>query len=280
MARAAARFDGQAENYDKRAGLPEDVCRSAVRGLKTLAALQPSDLVVEVGVGSGQLSRWLCREPVTYIGFDVSRRMLAVCARKIRLWRGGCLLVQADGERSWPIASGCTRLVFGSRSIHLLTPDHVVGEVLRLMSRKGGVFVIGRVKRARSSIHECAKFELKRYLRAAGWSAFDGEANQSSLIERLVQHGATRLESLVAGSWSTTTTPGQVIAGWERRPGLAGLDLTESLKEEHMAALRNWAAETFGGLDTMLTASESYQLSGVRLPPASIGVASSRATAV
>ena len=177
-------------------------------------------------MGSGQLSRWLCREPVTYIGFDVSLRMLAICARKIRHWQRDCLLVQADGERRWPIASGCARLVFASRSIHLLTPDHVIDEVLRLMSRKGGVFVIGRVKRARSSIHECAKFELKRYLRAAGWSAFDGEANQSSLIERLVQHGATRLESLVAGSWSTTTTPGQVIAGWERRPGLAGLDLT------------------------------------------------------
>jgi hypothetical protein len=242
-----------------------------VRGLKTLAGLQPGDLVVEVGVGSGQLSRWLSCEPVTYLGFDVSQRMLAVCARKIRPWRGGCLLIQADGERSWPIASGCTSLVFGSRSIHLLRPDHVVGEVLRLISRKGGAFVIGRVKRARSSIHERAKFELKRHLRAAGWSALDGEANQSSLIEKLVQHGATRLDPLVAGSWSTTTTPRQVIAGWESRPGLVGLDLAQSLKDEHIAALRTWAAETFGCLNAMLTASESYVLSGVRLPSASIG---------
>jgi hypothetical protein len=273
MARPGARFDHQAEEYDRRASLPEDVCRAAVRKLKSLAGLQPGDLVVEVGMGSGQLSRWLCREPVTYIGFDVSRRMLAVCARKIRLWRGGCLLVQADGERSWPIAPGCTRLVFGSRSIHLLTPDHVVGEVLRLTSRKGGAFVIGRVKRARSSVYERAKFESKRYLCAAGWPALDGEANQSSLIEKLVRHGATPLEPLVAGSWPATTTPGQVIASWESRPGLAGLDLTGSLKKEHMAALRTWAAETFGGLDAMLTDFESYVLSGVRLPPASIEVA-------
>jgi ubiquinone/menaquinone biosynthesis C-methylase UbiE len=270
MARPGARFDRQSEDYDKRANLPEDVCRSAVQKLKSLAELQPGDLVVEVGVGSGQLSRWLCREPVTYIGFDVSRRMLAVCARKIRLWRGGCLLVQADGERSWPIASGCTRLVFGSRSIHLLTPDHVVSEVLRLTSRKGGAFVVGRVKRAESSVHERTKFKLRSRLRAAGLSALDGEANQRSLMERLVRLGATRLKPLVAGSWSSTTTPGQVIAGWEHRLGLAGLDLTESLKDEYLAAVRTWAAETFGGLDAMLTASESYVLRGVRLPPAGI----------
>src|SRR5688500_2928820 len=91
MGRAGARFDRQAEDYDRRASLPEDVCRSAVRGLKTLAGLQPDDVFVEVGVGSGQLSRWLCREPITYIGFDVSQRMLELCARKFRPWRGGCL---------------------------------------------------------------------------------------------------------------------------------------------------------------------------------------------
>jgi ubiquinone/menaquinone biosynthesis C-methylase UbiE len=273
MSRPAARFDRQAEVYDRRAGLPEDVCRSAVRRLKSLAGLQPGDLVVEVGVGSGQLTRWLCREPVTYIGFDVSRLMLAVCARKNPLWRGGCLLLQADGERSWPIASGCTRLVFGSRSIHLLTPDHVVGEVLRLTSRKGGAFVIGRIKRAQSSVHERAKFELRSHLRAAGWLALDGEANQSSLIESLVRHGATRLKPVVAGSWSTTTTPRQVIAGWESRQGLAGLDVSEWLKAEHIAAVRAWAAETFGGLDAVLTASESYVLTGVSLPPTGIAVA-------
>jgi ubiquinone/menaquinone biosynthesis C-methylase UbiE len=267
MARAGARFDRQAEDYDKRASLPEDVCRSAVRGLKTLAGLQPSDLVVEVGVGSGQLSRWLRREPITYIGFDVSWRMLAVCARKIRPRRGGCLLLQADGERSWPVASGCTKLVFGSRSIHLLTPEHVVGEVLRLMDRNGGAFIIGRVKRDQSSVQERVKLELKRDLRAAGSTALDGEANQSALMESLVLHGATRLEPMIAGSWSKTTTPGQVIAGWEIRGGLAGLNLTRPRKDEHLAAVRTWAAETFGGLDAMVTAVESYVLSGVHLPP-------------
>jgi hypothetical protein len=140
--------------------------------------------------------------------------------------------------------------------------------VLRLMDRNGGAFIIGRVKRDESSVQERVKLELKRDLRAAGSTALDGEANQGALIERLVRHGAKRLEPLVAGSWSRPTTPGQVIAGWESRSGLAGLNLARSRKAGHLAAVRTWATETYGSLDVSVTVSEYYVLSGVRLPPA------------
>jgi len=260
----AARFDRQGEDYDRRAYLPETVCRSVVQGLMSLAGLHPGDIVVEVGVGSGQVSQWLCREPVTYLGFDRSRTMLDACARKIR--RNNALLLQADGDNPWPIASGCARLVFGSRSIHLLEPDHVVSEVLRLASRKGAALIIGRVKRPQDSVPERAKVELRRLLRADGHSALDGEANRTSLFERLTRHGATVFDPMIAGSWSVITTPAQVIAGWEGRPGLAGVDVARPLKDTHIAALRRWAAKAFGGLETPVTISQSYILNGVLLP--------------
>lgn len=264
MANFRHRFDGEARTYDQRVGLKKSICQAAFRGLVSLSKLQPDDVVVEIGVGSGQISQWLSRGSATYLGMDVSLTMLETSRRRVLPDTGRSLFLQADCNRSWPIADGCARLVFGSRSCHLLRSSHVVSEVARLLHPDGGAFITGCVVRASDSIQEQAKSVLRRSLRRAGWSARNRERSGRDIVDRLVHRGAVPLGPLVVGAWQATTSPNAVLSSWRRRSGLAGLDLPAAVKDQQLASVEDWALQAFGDLNTALTSRESYVLSGVR----------------
>lgn len=114
------RFDQEAATYDDRAPMPEAVCRATAENLVSLAGMTNGDLAVEIGIGTGQVSRWLCQHKIRFIGIDISRTMLDVCADKLPKHPDRCLLVQADCRVRWPVASASARLIFGSRSLHLI----------------------------------------------------------------------------------------------------------------------------------------------------------------
>src|SRR4030095_15695774 len=106
MASARRSFDEQAGSFDRRAGLPESVCDSVARELGQFAPLAPGDVVLEVGVGTGQIGLALCQLPVCYVGFDASAAMLDVFKRRHRESGRAVWLIQADGNNRWPANDG------------------------------------------------------------------------------------------------------------------------------------------------------------------------------
>lgn len=258
-------FDSQATTYDQRAGLPEQTCREVVQGVLALAEVQPGDLVVEVGAGTGQIGQWLAHESVRYVGFDLSPSMAHRFRRRVACWGATRTLLVADGNHGWPIKDASARVIFSSRALHLLPLHHVVTESLRVALPEGALLIVGRVQRASPSLQTQMKQQLHSLLRQHGLQAREGEQHQQQLLVCLCQRGAKAIAPRVAARWRVASTLGEAIATWRNKPGLGGLDLAPRLKEAVLMALAAWAEETFGDLDRQVESEAAYVLHGAWL---------------
>src|SRR5262249_44340154 len=102
--------------------------------------------------GTGQIGQWLAHESVRYVGFDLSPGMVHLFQRRLACWGAARTLLVADGDQGWPVREASARVIFSSRALHLLPLNHVVAESLRVARPKGAMLIVGRVRRASSSL--------------------------------------------------------------------------------------------------------------------------------
>jgi ubiquinone/menaquinone biosynthesis C-methylase UbiE len=269
---ATRSFDQQAGSFDQRAGLPASVCNSIAKELVQFAHLAPGDVLLEVGVGTGQIGLALCQHPLCYIGFDASAAMLDVFKRRCRERRRPVSLIDADGNNRWPAEDGSVNVVFSSRAVHLLRVEHVVEEVSRVASGNGATFVLGRLQREKQSLRARLRHEMRARLSQLGYASHEGPQKQREILDECIRRGATPLEPRVAAIWPVQHSAAQMLASWREKPGLAGLELVD-VKERILAQLAAWAQDTFGSLEAVQSAEEKYVLEGVRLSSESGDVA-------
>jgi len=229
----------------------------------TCAGPQSDDLVLELGAGTGEIGAHLARLPVRYVGIDNSAAMLDVFRAKAR----GTLpsLVVADCDRTWPLPDGSTNVVFASRVIHLLQPDHVVRETMRVC-RPAGLLILGRVVRDRDGITERLRRRRLDLLKAAGISARQGEEGTRRVIDGCVARGGESLGRQIVAEWTSVTTPGEIIAGWDTLSRMGSVPVDPVTRAEILAGLRHWARAEFGNLDRPEASRSHYAIDIVRLP--------------
>src|SRR5262249_1659069 len=153
-------FDEQAVSFDRRAGLPDAVCAAIAREVLALARAGATDLVLEIGAGTGQIGYHLCTGPARYLGFDASAAMLQVFGRRCRDGGRAASLLHADGRRRWPVDDGAARAIFGSRALHLLPVEHLVDEALRTAAPRGAALIVGRVQRSPDSLRSVLRRQM------------------------------------------------------------------------------------------------------------------------
>ncbi len=263
---ATRSFDEQAGSFDQRAGLPASIPDSVAKELVGLAQLGPSDVVLEVGVGTGQIGLALCQRPLCYVGFDASATMLDVFKRRSRETERPVWLIHADGNNRWPADDGSVKAVFSSRAVHLLRVEHVVDEVFRVALPTGATLVMGRLQREKQSLRARLRQEMRERLRQLGYASREGQQKEREILDACVRRGAAPLERLVVATWPVQHSAAEVLASWREKSGLAGLDVPTEVKETVLSQLAVWAKDAFGSLEAVQSAEETYVLDGVRLP--------------
>lgn len=249
MPRSATRFDAQAARFDERVGVGPEAARDVVAALAAIASLSSSDVVLEIGPGTGEIGQYLAaRHP--YVGLDVSRPMLEVFAARLA---GPALLVQADAASGWPVRSGGVHLVFASRAAHLIDADHLVRELERVC-RPGAYVLVGRVERQPDGLRNRLR-DRRRELLGVG-----GRGRSRALLEGLVGQGATPVERRPVAHWTVETSAADLIAGWRARGTVGGSSIPADV---HAAVLDALASEAGGESEQEI---ETYTLEGVRLP--------------
>jgi SAM-dependent methyltransferase len=260
---ATSAFDEQARSYDERAGIPATAAAAVARGIVDAAGACAGDLVVELGAGTGEIGIHLLGLPVRYVGLDASAAMLEVF--RARAAGSGPGLIVADCDRPWPLPDGSATVVFASRVIHLLRPDHVVRETMRT-SIPGGMLILGRVVRDRDGMTERLRLQRLALLEAAGVSARQGEAGTRRIIEDFRNLGGESLGRQIVAEWTSVTTPGEIIADWESRSRWGAVMLDQSSRASMLDELRVWARREFGDLDRPETFPSRYAIDIIRLP--------------
>ena len=260
-------FDDQAAVFERRAGLPMDACREIANKVLEIAAVEPGDLVVEIGPGTGQIGQWL-GEAVRYIGLDLSAGMLKEFAHRLSGHLGNRALIQADANASWPVANRTARAIFGSRALHLLNHEHVAAEALRVATHEGATLIIGRIERHHDSIRARMAREMNERLRRRGLEGRRGEQRDRRLIEACCRRGAQLLPLVPVASWQVSSSPRQSLDSWRSIEKLGGIQLRATIRDEVLTELEAWAKDVFGELDQPVASEETYVLKGLRLPPA------------
>jgi SAM-dependent methyltransferase len=255
-------FDGQAADFDLRAGLPAGVARRIAAAVVELAPAG-SGVLLDLGAGTGQIGEHLARGRSRYLGIDVSGPMLAVFRRK--LGAGGAL-VRADAGAPWPIARGRANLVFLSRAAHLLPPAVLVEEALRVASPEGALIVFGGVRSDPESLRAVLRREMRRLLGEQGVEPRRADDSRERLVGALAERGGEILPVVTAASWSVVHRAGDSLAAWRAKSGLGGRAVTPEIQERVLRRLEDWIRERYGSLDVARDATERYELTAVRLP--------------
>ena len=262
LAGPASTFDAQASHYDARVGLPEAVSAAVARAIVEQANAGADDLVVELGAGTGEIGLHLSRLPVRYVGLDSSKAMLDVFRAKVVM---GSSLIVADVNQPWPLPDGSAAAVFASRVIHLLAPEHVTREAVRIC-RPEGVLILGRVLRDRDSIKERLRRQRQTLLVEAGITPRQGEEGTRRVIERCLAAGAESLGRREVAEWTGENTPTQIISGWETLSRMGSVSVDSVTRADILDALRHWGRAEFGDLDRPEAFRERYAIDVIHLP--------------
>ena len=259
----AATFDEQAARYDARAALPASVGAAVAQSIIDHAGASADSLVVELGAGTGEIGAHLARLPVRYVGLDNSAAMLAVFRAKAP--EASPSLILTDCNRPWPLPDGGAAAVFASRVIHLLEPGHVVAETKRVCGA-AGLLILGRVVRDPASIRQRLRRRRRELLAAAGIPARDADEGSRRVIEASLASGGAALGRDIVAEWPFTTTPAEVITGWEglARWGSAAVDA--ATRAAIVDELRAWVRLHYGELDRPQTTPARYTIDIIRMP--------------
>jgi SAM-dependent methyltransferase len=257
-------FDGQAADFDLRAGLPADATRRIAAALAELAPAG-GGVVLDLGAGTGQIGVHLAGAVSRYLGLDVSLPMLAGFRRKLGARAAGAL-VRADAGAPWPIASGAVKLAFLSRAAHLLPREALVEETLRVARAEGAVIVFGRVKSEPESLRCVLRQEMRRLLAEHGVEARRAGAAHRRLAEALAKRGGEILPVITAASWTVVERARDAVGAWRAKAGLAGRAVAPEIQDRVLRRLEDWVGQRYGSLDVERGATERYELAAIRLP--------------
>jgi SAM-dependent methyltransferase len=246
--RASSPYDAGAQDFERLRALPAGVPEKIHAAV--LAALEaPSPRLLDIGSGTGRIGAPFVAAGDDYVGIDLSLGMLREFAR-----RGRARLAQSNAER----------LPFGDATFDAVLMVQVFGGMrgwrrvvaeARRVLRERGALMIGRAIAPDNGVDARMKQHLAELLAARGVAIDRPNARED--VERALAGTAARRRVTVA-TWRDERTPRRFLD--RHRGGARFAALPEPVKQEALAALADWAAATFGGLDAPVAEPLAFEL--------------------
>lgn len=118
--------------------------KDVLRGVLSLPAAAPGRRVVDIGCGSGAVTRWLLREDVEAFGVEPDATLLCTALADVERPAPPGRWIAGHGERL-PITDGSVDAVLFCNSLHHIAPDRqlaALAEADRILKPGGAIVVI------------------------------------------------------------------------------------------------------------------------------------------
>jgi len=258
-------FDAQARAFDLRAGLPEGARCKIIEAVLEIAQIRDGDLFLEIGAGTGELGAMWVARGINYVGLDASAEMLRVFRQRARGSGITPSLEHADAGQRWPVADGTASVIFGSRSLHWLAPEHVVSEAFRVGCRDGASLLIGRVQHDPHGLQARIRQRLHELLREAGASPRSGGRHAAELARLSERAGAVLIPRRTVATFVVERSGSEVLETFRSKRGLGGAFLGDERQKAILDELAEWTARQLGPMDARFPSTEEYTVEGARL---------------
>jgi len=133
-------FDRAAEFYDRTRALKPEVAEALTGALLTELRKAGADRLLEVGVGTGRISRPLMRAGIHVVGMDISTGMMGQLLRQLTAEHTRPDLLLGDATRM-PFRDGAFKAALAVHVLHLVASmDDALAEIRRILA-PGGVLL-------------------------------------------------------------------------------------------------------------------------------------------
>jgi SAM-dependent methyltransferase len=258
-------YEDQAAGFDERAAIPPEAVESVAAAVAEIAGLRQGDTLLDIGVGTGMLSLPLIRQPIRYVGFDLSPAMLAVFREKLEKARLHAELRVADANGRWPAEDGSVAAIFSARALHHVDVDHAAAEIERVLRPEGGWLILGMVRRPNDSVKPAFRRQMGKFLEEEGYGSRSHDIHAEALFPALEAIGGERATPRVVARWKRRQAPLDWFTAWQGKKGLAGHDIPEEVKKRVLVRLRTWAEELHGNLEIPLDQEQYFELEAIHV---------------
>lgn len=181
-------FDRVAEDYDRaRPEYPESLVDQAC----ALARLRPDSRILEVGCGTGKLTRTLVQRGLRVDAVDPGKHLVAVARKRVA---GSSVRFRVERFEAARLPSGMYEAIFSATAFHWVDPAVGWSKAANLL-RPGGVLAL-------IAYLGGSKLELDPELLAAWREVLPEAAGWVSRDERTVWEGAERRRHNVSELWA------------------------------------------------------------------------------
>jgi SAM-dependent methyltransferase len=211
----------------------------------------PQPRILDLGAGSGRIGREFVRAGDDYTGADLSFGMLHAFAASAPAPR----LAQADAA-NLPFAAATFDAVLLVQVLSRASDWRaLLSDAIRVL-RPDGTLIIGRVAAPDDGVDARMKSRL-----AAILAEMDIHPYRDQFRDEALSWLAGRIPGPVTVTAATWTAERRASAFLERHAAGARLaKLDEATRREAMRLLADWAAEAFGGLDTVVSERHDFQI--------------------
>jgi ubiquinone/menaquinone biosynthesis C-methylase UbiE len=251
-------YDAAAPSFDRHRALPDGVAESIRAAVLAVAGGAPRPRLLDVGAGAGRIGWPFVAAGDDYVGVDLSFGMLRAFLQRAACGapQGSALrLVRADG-RYLPFADAAFDAVIMIQVFGGMRGWRPLVTEARRVLRPSGALVVGRTLAPEDGVDARMKQRLASILFDIG---VDPGNNVRAEAEEALRSAARSSESVLVTSWRADRTPREFLA--RHRTGARFSALPDPVKEEALRQLGDWAAETFGSLDSVFFESRAFELS-------------------
>jgi SAM-dependent methyltransferase len=256
--------DQQADDFDRRAGIPEPHIARVAAAVLELGKLDTGGCLLEIGAGTGEIGAHLLAAGVDYLALERSAAMLEVFARRVDPEQHHRLRL-GDANHRWPVDDGALHAVFLSRVAHLLDPHALWSEARRTAAPEGCWLLVGRRERARDSVRACLRRQMHELLADAGIEHRSGGGPRRMLGTMQEWGGGSSVRQEVV-RWPVVHRPVDALDSWRGKSGLAGVEIDDEVKRRVLDRLTEWARERYGDLEQEHPSEEWYEVQGLCVP--------------